>query len=367
MRVDYSYLPQQFEDSELIFADLRELVASSEFTLGPYVERFEKKFAEYIGVRHAIGTNSGTDALILALKSLDVGPGDEVITVPNTFIATVGAIVDIGAIPVFVDCNSHLQMDPGKIEAAITPKTKVLLPVHWAGWPAEIEEILNIAELNGLKVVEDACPAAGAEYRGRRCGTFGQVSAFSLHPLKPLNVWGDGGVVVTDDDDVAAFLRLYGNHGLQDRDHAVIWGVNRRLQPFQAIVGTRQLDTLEQDINARRSIAAQLDKGFGELSDFITVPPRSDWIKGAYHMYILRAQRRDELVEYLHSKQVDCKVHYPVPLHLQAAASGLGYGAGDFPECEAQAGEVLSLPAHQYVSDEQVDYMVECISTFYLA
>ncbi len=365
MRVDFSYLPQQFENSEEIFADLRKLVASCDFTLGPYVEHFEKKFAKYIGVRHAIGTNSGTDALILALKSLGVGPGDEVITVPNTFIATVGAIVDTGATPVFVDCNSQMQMDCDRVEAVITPKTKAILPVHWSGWPAEIDQIMQIAEHHGLQVVEDACPAAGATFRGRHCGTFGHVNAFSMHPLKLLNVWGDGGVVVTDDDDLAAFLRLYGNHGLKDRDHAEIWGVNKRLQPFQAIVGAHQLETLDRDLEKRRRVAARLDLSVQKFSDFIAVPPRSDGANGAYHMYMLRAQKRDELVDFLRSKDIDCKVHYPIPLHLQTAAKGLGYKRGDFPECEAQAGDVLSLPAHQFVTDEQIDYMVACISSFY--
>lgn len=224
MRVKYSYLDQQFSEVEAYFADLRKLVSTGEFTLGPFVEAFEQKFAAYVGVKHAIGTNTGTGALILSLKAVGVQPGSEVITVANTFIATVGAIVAAGARPVFVDCDERYQIDVSKIEAAISPKTAAILPVHWAGCPPEMGKILEIADRHGIPVVEDACPAVGAKINGCFAGTFGKVNAFSMHPLKPLNVWGDGGIIVTNDDKAAEFLRLYRNHGLLDRDHVEIWG-----------------------------------------------------------------------------------------------------------------------------------------------
>jgi aminotransferase EvaB len=365
MQVKYSYLDQQFSEVETYFKDLRELVASGEFTLGPYVEAFEKKFATYLGVKHAIGTNTGTGALILSLKAVGVKPGSEVITVANTFIATVGAIVAAGARPVFVDCDERYQIDVNKIEAAITSKTAAILPVHWAGCPPEMDKILEIANRHSVPVVEDACPAVGAKINGRFAGTFGKVNAFSMHPLKPLNVWGDGGIIVTNDDKSAEFLRLYRNHGLVDRDHVEIWGVNDRLQPFQAVVGSRVLDKVESLVEARIRNARLLDKSLIGLESFIRPPHRPLGYREVYQLYLLTAKRRDELVKYLNSRSIEAKIHYPIPIHLQNAARDLGYVRGDFPVCERQAQEVLTLPAHQYINTEEIEYMVSTINEFY--
>jgi aminotransferase EvaB len=365
MKVNYSYLDQQFAETEDYFQDLRKLVASGEFTLGPYVEAFEKKFASYIGVKHAIGTNTGTGALILSLKAVGVQPGSEVITVANTFIATVGAIVAAGARPVFVDCDDRFQIDVTKIEAAISPKTAAILPVHWAGCPPEMDAILEIANRHGVPVVEDACPAVGAKINGRFAGTFGKVNAFSMHPLKPLNVWGDGGIIVTNDDKAAEFLRLYRNHGLLDRDHVEIWGVNDRLQPFQAVVGSRVLDTVETLVEARISNARLFDEGLRGLEPFIRPPRRPLGYREVYQLYLVTASRRDELVKFLISRGVEAKVHYPLPIHLQNAARELGYVRGDFPVCELQAEQILTLPAHQHVSSEQINHTLSLITEFY--
>ena len=365
MQVKYSYLDQQFAEVQPYFEDLRRLVKSGEFTLGPFVEEFEKKFARYTGVKHAIGTNSGTDALILALKAVGVKPGDEVITVPNTFIATVGAIVAVGAKPVFVDCDERYNIDVNRISEAITLRTRAILPVYWAGSPPDIEAILDIAASHDLPVVEDACPAVGAKVNGRFAGTFGKVNAFSMHPLKPLNVWGDGGIVVTDDDEAAAFLRLYHNHGLKDRDHADIWGVNTRLQPIQAVVASRLLDEIEAVVEARIRNARQLDSGLSDLKEFVRIPPRPPQYREVYQLYLASVDRRDELLAYLISRGIEAKVHYPIPLHLQVAAKGLGYKCGDFPMCERQAKEIITIPAHQHVTEEQISYMVQEIRRFY--
>ena len=365
MQVKYSYLDQQFADVESYFEDLRRLVKSGEFTLGPFVEELEKKFARYIGVKHAIGTNSGTDALILALKAVGVKPGDEVVTVPNSFIATAGAIVAAGARPVFVDCDERYQIDVGKIESAISPRTRAILPVHWAGCPSDIEAILAIATRHGIPVVEDACAAVGAKVNGRSVGTFGKVNAFSMHPLKPLNVWGDGGIVVTNDDEAAAFLRLYHNHGLRDRDHADIWGVNTRLQPIQAVVASRLLDEIEALVEARICNARKLDSGLSHLKEFVRIPQRPPQYREVYQIYLVSADRRDELLAFLISQGINVKVHYPIPLHLQVAAKGLGYKCGDFPMCERQAKEIITIPAHQHVTEEQIGYMVQAIRRFY--
>lgn len=365
MQVKYSYLDQQFAETEAYFQDLRVLVASGEFTLGPFVEAFEKKFASYIGVKHAIGTNTGTGALILSLKAVGVKPGSEVITVANTFIATVGAIVAAGARPVFVDCDERYQIDVTKIESAISSKTAAILPVHWAGCPPEMNKILEIANRHSIPVVEDACPAVGAKINGRFAGTFGKVNAFSMHPLKPLNVWGDGGIIVTNDDKAADFLRLYRNHGLLDRDHVEIWGVNDRLQPFQAVVGSRVLDTVETLVHARIRNARLFDEGLIGLESFIRTPHRIAGYREVYQLYLVTASRRDELVKFLVSRGIDAKVHYPIPIHLQNAAKDLGYSRGDFPVCERQADEILTLPAHQHITKEQITYTVDSIREFY--
>jgi dTDP-4-amino-4,6-dideoxygalactose transaminase len=365
MRVAYSYLPQQFAAVEDIFNDLRGLVASGEFTLGPYVEAFEHKFAQYLGVKHAIGTNTGTDALILALKAVGVKPGDEVITVPNTFVATVGAIVAAGARPVFVDCNPRYQMDANRIAAAITSRTRAVLPVHWGGSPADIEDVLRVSRQFDVAVIEDACPAAGAQVRGRSVGTFGRAAAFSMHPLKPLNVWGDGGVVVTNDDRIAAFLRLYRNHGLKDRDHVEFWGVNNRLQPVQAVVGSRMLDRIEESIAVRIRNARRLDEGLHSLAPLVRCPERPEAYREVFQLYIACVARRDELLAYLHEREIEARVHYPIPLHLQRAAANLGHRRGDFPVCEAQANEIITLPAHHFIDDAQIDFMIDTIRCFY--
>ncbi len=363
--VRYAYLDQQFSDVDAYFKDLREWVSTGEFTIGPYVEAFEQKFAEYIGVKYAVGTNTGTGALILALRAAGIGRGDEVITVPNTFVATVGAIVAVGATPVFVDCDDRYQIDVDRIPAAVTSRTKAIVPVHWAGCPCDIERVMDIASEHQLKVVEDACPAVGAKVNGRCVGTFGHVNAFSMHPLKPLNVWGDGGIVVTNDKKTATWLRLYRNHGLTDRDHVTFWGVNERLQPVQAIIASRLLDSMETLIARRNENARQLDEGLRDLVGHISPPDRPPKYREVYQLYLVRATRRDALMEHLTSRGVECRVHYPIPLHLQDAAKDLGYRVGSFPACEQQASEILTIPAHQHVTRQQLDYVLECVHAFY--
>ena len=239
MKVPFNYLPYQFNKPRKIFKEWEKLIKSTEFTLCPYVRKFEKSFAKFIGTKHCISTNSGTDALILSLKSLVIKKNDEVITVCNSFFATAGAIVACGATPVFVDSDDRYQIDSNKIEKAITKKTKVILPVHWGGASPDIKKIINISKKYNLFVVEDACMGIGAKIINRSPGTFGKVSAMSMHPLKSLNVMGDGGMVVTNSDKIANWIRKYRNHGMVDRDHISCGGVNMRLQPFQAVVSQK--------------------------------------------------------------------------------------------------------------------------------
>lgn len=365
MRVPYNYLPLQFGDPEPFIADWRDLIKSTEFTLGPFVEAFEKKFATFVGCKYVVSTNTGTDALILALKAVGVGPGDEVITVPATFYATVGAIVAVGARPVFVDCDEYNQIDVNLIPQTITPRTKAILPVHWCGASPDMPAIMKIAEEHRLQVVEDACMAPGGDIDGKHPGTFGHASAWSLHPLKPLHVMGDGGMVTTDDDALAAWMQMYRNHGMVDRNHIEIWGVNMRLQPMQAIVASRVLDTVNETVSIRNRNAQLLDKGLGELVPHVQVFPRRAGYRETFSLYMARFESRDALVGYLADRGIEAKIHYPVPLHLQRAAVGLGYKRGDFPVCEQIAGEIITLPSHQYVTYLQIDFMISTIRRFY--
>jgi len=355
----------QFSNHEAILADWEKLILSTEFTLGSYIENFEKQFAEFIGCKHVIGTNTGTDALILALKALGVGPGDEVISVPVTFYATIGAIVAVGARPVFVDIDDRYQINVKLIPEAITSKTKAILPVHWGGVPPDMDEIMNIANMHNICVVEDACMAPGGSINNRHSGTFGHANAWSMHPLKPLNVMGDGGMVSTDDDDLAKWMRIYRNHGMVDRDHNSIWGVNMRLQPLQAIVASHILKTVDETVVARNKNAKILDDGLKVLSPFVKIPPRPAGYRETCSLYMARFQKRDELIQYLTKRGIEAKIHYPVPLHLQEAAKELGYKKGDFQNSETYCNEIITLPAHQFLSMEQLEYTISTIKNFY--
>jgi len=366
MRVPYNYLDRQFgaEETESILDDVRALVRTGEFTIGPPVLEFERRLGAMVGVKHVVGTNTGTDALILGLKALGVGPGDEVITQVNTFYATAGAIVAVGARPVFVDVDDQYAIDAKCIEAAITPRTKAILPVHWTGLPPDMHAIMAIARRRDLLVVEDACPATGAAFRGQAAGSFGDTAGFSMHPLKPLHVWGDGGAVVTNSERAARWLRLYRNHGMVNRDEIEIWGVNQRLQTLQAVVANRVLSRVSAWIDRRIEIACRLDAGFIDMPQ-VRVPPRPSDRRNAFQLYIVRCERRQELLKYLATEEVEAKVHYPIPLHLQPAARDLGYRRGDFPVAERQAEDIVTLPGHQFLTDSEVDYMIDRVRRFY--
>ena len=365
MKVPYNYLPMQFSQCEDIIEEWKELINSTEFTLGPYVSEFEKEFAEFIKCKHVIGTNTGTDALILALKAVGIKPGDEVISVPITFYATIGAIIAVGARPVFVDIDSRYQMDETLIAKAITPKTKAILPVHWGGASPNMSAIIALAQKYGLKVVEDACMAPGGSVHKKHSGTLGNISAWSMHPLKPLNVMGDGGMVSTDDDELADWIRIYRNHGMIDRDHNSIWGVNMRLQPIQAIVARHILKTINETVEKRNRNAQILDERLKSLYPFVKVPPRPYGYRETYSLYMAQFERRDELLKYLIENGIEAKIHYPVPLHLQEAAKDLGYKPGDFPVSETYGKEILTLPAHQFITSDQLKYILKRIREFY--
>lgn len=366
MQVRYSYLKEQFKDSEEIFKGLREQLTRCEFTFGPELTEFEGRFAKLIGAKYAIGVASGTDALFLSMKALGIGTGDEVITTPSTFIATVGAIAATGARPVFVDSNGEFNIDPDIIEKAITPKTKAILPVHYAGCPSDMPRIMEIARKHKLHVIEDACQAIQAAINGKLCGTFGISAGFSLHPLKNLNVWGDGGIVVTSSKEIYDKIILLRNHGLHGRDEVEVFGYNSRLDTIQAVVGNCLIKQVDWITDKRIENAKRYDDALNKLIDFIKVPPRRKGIRHVYHLYMFHAKDRDSLLDYLIKNGIEAKVHYPIPLHLQNASKGLGYKEGDFPVCESQCKSIITLPVHQHLKDEEISYVIEKIREFYL-
>ena len=364
LEINHNYLQSQFADYEEILAKIGEVVRRGDFTLGTEVDRLEDEFATLIGARHAVGLGSGTDALFLSLKALGIDKGDEVVTTPYTFFATVGAIVTAGARPVFVDIGADYNMDPAKLEAAISPRTRAIVPVHWAGKPCDMDPIMEIARRRNLAVVEDACHAIKATYRGRAAGVLGTIGCFSFHPLKNLNVWGDGGIATTNSDEIASRLRLLRNHGLLNRDECAIFAYNSRLDTVQAVVARHLLTKLDHITESRISNAAYFDKVLSDMPG-IRVPQRDPWIKQVYHLYIVRGERRDELQRFLIENGVDAKVHYPIPMHLQPAAREFGYKPGDFPVCETTVKAVISLPVHEFINRAQQDRIAELIRRFY--
>ena len=334
MKVRYSYLPQQFEDAEDLWINLKEFVKTGDFTLGEPLREFERKFAQLIGTKHAIGVNSGTDAIKLALRVKGVSLGDEVITTANTFVATVGAIAELGAIPVFIDCDDTFCMDTDLLEAAITEKTKAILPVHFTGYMTDMRKLLPVAKKHNIPVIEDACQSILGSIEGKNAGTWGNAGAFSLHPLKNLNIWSDGGLIVTDETDLADELYLLRNHGLVDRDTVSILGYNSRLDTFQAVVGNWLIPQTHKIANKRIENASYLDKHLSTIKG-ITIPLRPKGYKIVYHLYIVFAEGRDGLLEHCIQEGIEAKIHYPVPIYRQKALSFLGYKEGDFPVSDA--------------------------------
>lgn len=333
------------------------VVGSGHFVLGPEVSAFDARFAEYCRTAHCRSVNSGTSALHLALLAAGVGPGDEVITVSMTFVATTAAILYSGARPVFVDVDPVTwTMNPGLIEAAITPRTKAILPVHLHGLMADMDPIMSIARRHGLVVIEDAAQAHGAEYKGRRAGSIGDLGCFSFYPGKNLGAFGEGGAVVTDQAEFAQRVSLLRDWGQAAKYDHVIAGYNYRMDEIQAAVLNVKLDYIEAWTEARRSIAERYD---GLLSDFPFARPRSPWhARHVYHVYAIRSERRGELLTRLRDAGIGAGIHYPVPVHLQRAYAELGCRAGDLPVTEMLANEFLSLPIYPELPPEQLTEIV---------
>ena len=335
------------------------------FILGPEVEEFEACIAELCGVRHAVAVGNGTDALVLALRALNVGPGDEVITPPNSFVASAAAVVLVGATPVFVDVADCLNIDVSLIERAITPRTRAILPVHLTGRPARMGAVLEIARRRGLVVVEDCAQAILAESDGRRVGSLGEIGCFSLHPLKTLNACGDGGVLTTNDSAIATRLRELRNIGLRTRENCVEWSGNSRLDTLQAAMLLVKLPHLHGWTERRRENAHLYHQLLADLPE-VVCPVEHHGERSVYHTYVIQAERRDQLKAYLADAGVGTQIHYPVPIHLQSAARGLGYSLGTFPKAEAQAGRILSLPAYPELTRAELTRVASHIRQFYL-
>ena len=331
--------------------------------LGPNVRALEEEFAAYCGATHCIGVGSGTDALVLALRAAGVGPGDEVITVSHTFFADTEAIALIGAAPVYVDVEPDTyNLDPEQLEAAITPRTKAIVPVHLCGQPADMAPIMEIARRHGLFVLEDACQAHGAYYRGRRTGTLGDAACFSFYCSKNLGAYGEGGAVVTDDDALAADIRRLRDHGSAVRyEHDEI-GTNARLDEVQAAILRVKLPHLE-DYNARRqAVAAAYDAGLaGSVVEAPRVRPDRTHV---YHLYSIQTDQRDALKAHLAERGVAMGIHYPIPSHLQPAARAWSKGPGSLPVTERLVQRILSLPIYPEMTPEQVGYVIDCVRGF---
>lgn len=364
IRIPYVNVAAQHAEMKAeLLAAMAAVLEKGQFILGDEVGEFERRFAERCGVRYAIAVNSGTDALALALRALGIGPGDEVITVPNSFVATASCIALAGARPVFVDVREDYNMDPAQLEQAITSKTKAILPVHLTGRPADMDPILGVARAHQLRVLEDGAQAVLAQYRGRTVGSFGDAGCFSLHPLKTLGACGDAGIVTTDSEETWHKLLLLRNHGLRSRADCVIWGSNSRLDTLQAAILLVKMNYLEAWTEQRRSHAAFYQRELRSVRG-LRMPLDGPYEKSVYHTFVVQADRRDELRSCLAEHGVETAVHYPIPLHLQRPASALGYPAGSLPVAERQAARILSLPIYPELATEDLEYVVHTIREF---
>lgn len=340
---------------------IAKVIDSGAFAGGPFVAEFERDFAAFCDARHAVGVGNGTDALWLALLACGVGAGDEVITVPSTFMATAEAITYCGATPVFVDIDERTYtMDPAALAAAVTPQTKAIIPVHLFGQPADLDGIIEFARARGLRVIEDAAQAHGARYKGRRVGAIADVGCFSFYPGKNLGAFGEAGAVITNDAEIAAKIRVLRDHGQARKYHHTMIGWNCRMDGIQAAVLSVKLRHLDRGNDLRRQHAARYRRGFADLDQVVT-PYEAAYAEHVYHIFALRVQERDEVIRSLEARGVGCGIHYPVPVHLQDAYYDLGHEAGAFPVSERTSAEFISLPMFPELTGEQIDHVIECV------
>ena len=361
VKVPYLDLKAQYRSIKSeIDAAVAGVLESCQFILGSEVAKFEQEFAAYCGASECIALNSGTSALHLALLATGVGPGDEVITVPFTFVASVAAVLYTGARPVLIDIDPHsFTMDPAKIESAITPRTKIILPVHLYGQTADMGPILEIARRHNLIVIEDAAQAHGAKYKGRAAGSIGDIGCFSFYPAKNLGAYGEGGAVTTSNPQYAKRVRMLRDWGQEGKYRHVLRGFNYRMEGFQGAILRVKLRHLEEWTERRRAIAQIYNQLLSDMN--VETPREMPWARHVYHVYSVRSEKRDALQAALLAEGIQTAIHYALPAHLQPAYADLGYSKGDLPESEKASEEVLALPVYPELTDTQVRLVAEAI------
>lgn len=349
---------------EEVLKAMDDVLSRGDLILRKDVEEFEKNIADFVGTKYAVGLNSGTDALLLPLKALAIGPGDEVITVSHTFVASIAVIVQAGAKPILIDVKEDFTMDADEIEGAITEKTKAIIPVHLNGRVCEMDRIMDIARKYNLIVIEDAAQALGAKYNGKMAGSFGLVGSFSLYPFKVLGCFGDGGIITTDDANLAEKVKLLRDHGQKTKTEIVCFGFNSRLDNLQAAILNVKFKYVPQYIQKRREIASIYNRGLSGVSG-VKVPPAPDADQkhfDTYQNYVLKAEKRDELYNFLKNKGVETLIKDPVANHKQP---GLGLSNFNLPYSEKLAKEVISLPLYPELTQEQINFVINCVKEFY--
>ena len=365
MNIKHNYLSEQFGRTKNIFKLINDTVKFNDFTLGRYVDLFEKKFSKYQNVKYSIGVGSGTDAIFLSLKALNIGKGDEVITPTYSFYATVGAIVATGATPIFADIKNDLNIDENKILSLISKKTKAIVPVHWSGRICNMSKICKIAKKFKIHIVEDACHAILAhDENGKYAGSFGITGCFSMHPLKNLNVWGDGGVITTNSNRIYKKLLLLRNHGLVNRNECRIYGYNSRLDTIQAAIALEMIKKIRAITSKRIKNARYLNHNLRGVKSIDLISEKKGY-KSVYHLYQFYCDERNNLNNYLRKNKIDSKIHYPKPLHLHKSAKNSKFNKGKFPNAEKLSRRVISIPVHEFVNKKHLDYMIEKIKAFY--
>lgn len=366
MKVNFIDLKQRYqEEKEELLRCVNNTLKKGSLVLGNGLQEFEEKVVSYTGTSYCVGLNSGTDALMMSLWSAGIGKNDEVIHPAISFIATTGAIVHVGAKPVFAEVDIDGLIDPEKLESKITSKTKAIMPVHWSGKMCDMSKLISICEKYNLILIEDSAQAMGSYFKGKHSGRFGLSSAFSCHPLKNLNALGDGGFLITDNYEIAKKVRLYRNHGIESRDNVTIFGVNSRLDTLNAEVLKFRLEKLQSIIDRRRINANLYRKLIN--TDFVNLPQENlkSGTSDAYVMFLAQVRDRDALKSYLEKNGIETMVYYGTPLHLQRASSKFGHKKGDFPVAEKICNQVLALPINQYLTKEQISFVSAKINKFY--
>lgn len=363
MLINFAELSRQYFKYQNEYESVTlKVLRSGWYILGKELENFEKQYALFMDSKHCVGVGNGLDALRLALMSLGVGFGDEVIVQANTFIATALAITEVGATPVFVDSDSFFGIDPSKIENVISKKTKAIMVVHLYGSPCDMDSIMDISKKYGVKVIEDCAQSHGALYKNKKAGTFGDVACFSFYPMKPIGAFGDGGAITTNNDEVANQVRMLRNYGSKLKYHHEVIGINSRMDEIQAAITSINLKYVESGNIERRGIAEKYINGIHNPK--VIIPRTRDNTYNVYHIFPIICEERDKLQEYLSDKGIQTQIHYPIPCHLASCYDELGYEKGQFPMAEYHANHELSLPIYVGLKDEEINYIIDVINDF---